>query len=423
MQIKKQTDKHRPTIYKGGNMSSIALFPCSFSSSSQLTEEMANSFGLTIYDDRKLIHDTAAKYNVEEDSLSESLYKKTSVFNQFTLEREKNLNLLKAVLAEKIQENGPTLYSGFQAILIPETIPHILKVLVVDNKTNRTNRAIESGLTEKEAKKFIRADDVRAYNLTDFLFKKEAYDSSLYDLVIPVEYRSAAEINDQIRKYYQSTPVLKTTNAIQAGADFKLATEVEHKLLLKGHKIPVKSEEGVITLSIEKSVLNFNKLRDELIEIASTVVGVTRVEVEKSPEYEVSIYRQQKFELPSKVLFVDDEKEFVQTVSERLISRDVGTYGVYNGDDALELVAEDRPEVMVLDLKMPGMHGVEVLRRTKELAPEVEVIILTGHGTKDDMRQCMELGAFAYLNKPVNIEELSATIQDANQAAKSKKVS
>lgn len=404
-------------------MSSIALFPCSFSSSSQLTEEMANSFGLTIYDDRKLIHDTAAKYNVEEDSLSESLYKKTSVFNQFTLEREKNLNLLKAVLAEKIQENGPTLYSGFQAILIPETIPHILKVLVVDNKTNRTNRAIESGLTEKEAKKFIRADDVRAYNLTDFLFKKEAYDSSLYDLVIPVEYRSAAEINDQIRKYYQSTPVLKTTNAIQAGADFKLATEVEHKLLLKGHKIPVKSEEGVITLSIEKSVLNFNKLRDELIEIASTVVGVTRVEVEKSPEYEVSIYRQQKFELPSKVLFVDDEKEFVQTVSERLISRDVGTYGVYNGDDALELVAEDRPEVMVLDLKMPGMHGVEVLRRTKELAPEVEVIILTGHGTKDDMRQCMELGAFAYLNKPVNIEELSATIQDANQAAKSKKVS
>lgn len=111
--------------------------------------------------------------------------------------------------------------------------------------------------------------------------------------------------------------------------------------------------------------------------------------------------------------FVDDEKEFVQTVSQRLISRDVGTYGVYNGEDALELVTEDRPDVMVLDLKMPGLHGVEVLRRTKEIAPEVEVIILTGHGTSEDMEQCMKLGAFAYMNKPVNIEELSASIKKA----------
>lgn len=398
-------------------MSSIALFPCTFSSSAQLPEEMAKSFGLTIYDDKALIHETVLKYKVEADSLSESLYKKTSVFNQFTLEREKNMNLLKAVLAEKIQEEGPTLYSGFHTMLIPDTIPHILKVLVADSKASRTNLAIESGLTEKEAKKIIRADDVRAYNLTDFLFKKEAYDSSLYDVVIPVEGRPTSEINEQIRKYFQSTSVLKTTDSIQASTDFRLAVEVENKLLQKGHKMHVNAEDGAVTLAVDKSVLNFSRLRDELISIAEKIEGVTRVEVEKSPEYAVSIYRQQKFELPSKVLFVDDEKEFVQTVSERLISRDVGTYGVYNGDDALELIAEDRPEVMVLDLKMPGMNGVEVLRRTKELAPEVEVIILTGHGSYEDMRQCMELGAFAYMNKPVNIEELSATIHDANQVA------
>jgi len=398
-------------------MSSIALFPCTFSCSAQLPEEMAKSFGLTIYDDKALIHETVLKYKVEADKLSESLYKKTSVFNQFTLEREKNMNLLKAVLAERIQEEGPTLYSGFHTVLIPDTIPHILKVLVADSKASRTSLAIESGLTEKEAKKIIRADDVRAYDLTDFLFKKEAYDSSLYDVVIPVEGRPASEINEQIRKYFQSTSVLKTTDSIQASTDFRLAVEVENRLLQKGHKMHVDAEDGAVTLAVDKSVLNFSRLRDELISIAEKIEGVTSVEVEKSPEYAVSIYRQQKFELPSKVLFVDDEKEFVQTVSERLISRDVGTYGVYNGDDALELIAEDRPEVMVLDLKMPGMNGVEVLRRTKELAPEVEVIILTGHGSYEDMRQCMELGAFAYMNKPVNIEELSATIHDANQAA------
>jgi DNA-binding NtrC family response regulator len=74
---------------------------------------------------------------------------------------------------------------------------------------------------------------------------------------------------------------------------------------------------------------------------------------------------------------------------------------------------------MVLDLKMPGLHGVEVLRQTKVIAPEVEVIILTGHGSMDDMLQCMELGAFAYMNKPVDIEELSATIKAASEKAAS----
>ena len=137
--------------------------------------------------------------------------------------------------------------------------------------------------------------------------------------------------------------------------------------------------------------------------------------MEKSYKYNESIYRRQNFDLPSKVLFVDDEKEFVQTVSERLISRDVGTYGVYNGEDALNLIEDDRPDVMVLDLKMPGLYGVEVLRRAKKIAPEVEVIILTGHGSNQDMLDCMELGAFAYMNKPVDIEELSATIKAAYQ--------
>ena len=64
---------------------------------------------------------------------------------------------------------------------------------------------------------------------------------------------------------------------------------------------------------------------------------------------------------------------------------------------------------------MPGLYGVEVLRQTKEIAPEVEVIILTGHGSSKDMHDCMELGAFAYMNKPVDIEELSATIKAANE--------
>jgi len=92
----------------------------------------------------------------------------------------------------------------------------------------------------------------------------------------------------------------------------------------------------------------------------------------------------------------------------------------YDGQSALDLIAEDEPEVMILDLKMPGIDGIEVLRRVKATRPEIEVIILTGHGSEVDKEVCMKLGAFAYLNKPVNIELLSDTLRKANEAIKQK---
>ncbi len=110
---------------------------------------------------------------------------------------------------------------------------------------------------------------------------------------------------------------------------------------------------------------------------------------------------------------VDDEREFIQTLSERLVSRNVGSYAVYDGQQALDFIHDDNPDVMILDLKMPGIDGIEVLKQTKKINPRIEVIILTGHGTIDDEKACMELGAFAYLRKPADIEKLSATINDA----------
>ncbi len=115
------------------------------------------------------------------------------------------------------------------------------------------------------------------------------------------------------------------------------------------------------------------------------------------------------------MLLVDDEREFVQTLSERLMMRDMGSAVVYDGESALNLVREDEPEVMILDLKMPGIDGIEVLRRVKGEHPEVEVIILTGHGSEQDRETCMDLGAFAYLHKPVDIDVLSQTLKAANE--------
>jgi two-component system response regulator CpxR len=79
----------------------------------------------------------------------------------------------------------------------------------------------------------------------------------------------------------------------------------------------------------------------------------------------------------------------------------------------LSYIEKDEPDVMVLDLKMPGVNGMDVLRKVKKERPHVEVIILTGHGSEKDKSTALELGAFSYLEKPVDIEVLSKTMQEA----------
>ena len=114
-----------------------------------------------------------------------------------------------------------------------------------------------------------------------------------------------------------------------------------------------------------------------------------------------------------KVLLVDDEQEFIETLSERLKMRELDTKLALDGEQALESVRDDEPDVMLLDLKMPGMDGMEVLRKVKKAYPGVQVVMLTGHGTDKDEEQAKRLGAYAYLQKPVDLEHLVVTLRDA----------
>jgi CheY-like chemotaxis protein len=403
-------------------MSSIALFPCLPTLESGIIGELSNTLTLKVYTDENLLRETAGRFGGNPERLRKMMYSKTSVFNQFTLEREKTVNMFRLLLADKLSSSEEYLFHGFLTSLIPPRITEVLRVLLVDKKERRIERYMAEGLSKKDAQKNIRSHDVGAFGWTDFLFQKEAYDSTLYDLVVPVEDLDHRQITKEILGYFHKTSVLRTPESQKAVQDMKMVAQTEQLLLEKGHKVEVRADGGNITLIVQNTALNFSGLKKELAELVRQLPGVAEVAVESRKSYADNVYRQQKFELPSKVLFVDDERDFVQTVSQRLISRDVGTYGVYDGKEALELIAEDRPEVMVLDLKMPGIHGVEVLRQTKELAPEIEVIILTGHGTTKDMDECMRLGAFAYMNKPVNIEELSATIKAANDKVHSQKL-
>lgn len=118
-----------------------------------------------------------------------------------------------------------------------------------------------------------------------------------------------------------------------------------------------------------------------------------------------------------KVLLVDDEEEFVKTLSERLRMRDVDSDTAFDGEQAIESVTEQEPDVLVLDLKMPGIHGLEVLRWVKRFHPSIQVIILTGHGTERDEEKARELGAFDYLKKPVETENLMKKIRIAYKAS------
>ena len=142
--------------------------------------------------------------------------------------------------------------------------------------------------------------------------------------------------------------------------------------------------------------------------------GVRSATARPGPQYrEPGISFDIDIEVPSKILLVDDEEEFVHALSERLQTRRMTPSIAYNGEQALAMIEDDEPEVMVLDLKMPGIDGMEVLRRVKRTHPRTEVIILTGHGSDAEEVLAGELGAFAYLRKPVDIEVLTKTMKAA----------
>ena len=116
-----------------------------------------------------------------------------------------------------------------------------------------------------------------------------------------------------------------------------------------------------------------------------------------------------------KVLLVDDEAEFIGTLGKRLARRGITVHLANSGPEALEAVQAQELDVVVLDLKMPGMDGIETLERIKALKPCLEVVMLTAHANVEVAMRGMELGAFDYLMKPVELDDLLYKIQDANK--------
>jgi DNA-binding NtrC family response regulator len=121
------------------------------------------------------------------------------------------------------------------------------------------------------------------------------------------------------------------------------------------------------------------------------------------------------FKTPSRILLVDDEEEFVEMLGLRLEELGEAVLRAYSGQECLEALKKSEVDVVILDVKMPGMDGIETLREIKKNHPLVEVIMLTGHGTVETAVQGMKLGAYDFLLKPADFEDLAAKLEKARQ--------
>jgi DNA-binding NtrC family response regulator len=114
-----------------------------------------------------------------------------------------------------------------------------------------------------------------------------------------------------------------------------------------------------------------------------------------------------------RILLVDDEVVFANNLFKLVSKRGYDAVVVYNGADAVNIVGEKEFDVIILDMKMPGMDGIATLKEIKKKVPSVEVVILTGHGSVESGIEGMQLGAFDFLMKPVSIDDLQEKVSEA----------
>jgi two-component system response regulator CpxR len=404
-------------------MPAISIFSGVFCNEESVVNEIVARTGYKLVRDADILSSANRISDTSEDKLGRAFSAKTSIFNKFTHERERSIAYIKLALAQTLL-NENLVVTGFISHLIPEAVSHVLRVCLIADMSFRIQTAIQDrGVSENDAVKLIRKRDEDAAAWVHTLLEvNDPWETSLYDMLLPTDKMGGDEIIDRINEVMKKEVIKDTPRSKNAVKDFLLSAKVEVSLVKEGHTVGVEVKDDVVTLTINRHVLMLSRLEEELIHIASQVPGVKNVKTKVGQGfYQADIYRRHDFEMPSKVLLVDDEREFVETLSERLVMRDMGSAVAYDGESALELIKADEPEVMILDLRMPGIDGIEVLRRVKQTNPDIEVIILTGHGSEADRETCMGLGAFAYLRKPVDIDKLTQMIKKANEKISRKK--
>ncbi|MHC4501464.1 MAG: cytidylate kinase-like family protein [Planctomycetota bacterium] len=394
-------------------MAIVAVFSGAYCHGDEIARQVTERLKYGRIDD-KLLREASVRFGVAEEKLARAMTGSATFFNKYTRERERNIARLKTTLAQIVLEDNQLLH-GYAGHLLPDSISHVLKVCVIANHDYRVSQVVKTeSKSEKDAQKVIHNDDKERLEWTKLLFDRSPYDEDLYDLVIPMHDTTIDKAVALVCEHAQGDALKTTPDSRQEADDFALAAAVNLVLVEAGHDMGVVCKSGRVTITVNEFVTRLQRLTDEVERLASAVPGVTGVGTQTGPNFRLpSLNPWLDVEVPPKILLVDDEKEYVHALSDRLQTRDIGTSVVYDGESALDFVAQDQPDVMVLDLQMPGIDGIEVLRRIKKDRPRIQVIILTGHGSQREERLAEELGAFAYLQKPVNIDDLAEIMKKA----------
>jgi two-component system response regulator CpxR len=394
-------------------VSIIFLFSGSYCHGEEVAVAVGRELGYA-QGDEELLKLAAQRSGSPEQKLLRAMHGPPPFFNKLTREREKNLALLEVALAELATRDN-LVFHGLAGHLLPRTITHVLRVCLIAKLEYRVALTVkETGVLEKEAIKIVNRDDAERIRWTRLLFGQEPYTEGLYDILLPMHTTSVPQAVGIICENARKEAIQTTPASRQAVADFLLAARVHAELTDHGHDVEVTATNGNLSIGINKYVMRLEQHEKKLAALAQRIEGVNSVTCSPGSRFiPPPLVGPADLDVPSKILLVDDEREFVHTLSERLQTRQLDSEVVYDGEQALAVLASEPPEVMVLDLKMPGIDGIEVLRRVKQSHPQVEVIILTGHGSEREEKLAFELGAFAYLKKPVNIDVLAQTMRDA----------
>ncbi|MCG8614928.1 MAG: response regulator [Desulfobacterales bacterium] len=402
-------------------MSVITLFSGIFCNEREVVQDIVESTGYRCLSDDMIVQGAAELSGIAENTIRRSFSPRTSVFNRFTQEKERSVAFLRLAAANLLAEDNLVL-PGYTSLLIPKTIDHVIRICLIARTSYRRQLAGDIGnLSEHEAEQKISLEDhQRAEWAKQIYGTDDPWDPRLHDMVIPMDQTELPKAGALIKSQLLEQAVQTSESSRRAVNDFKLACQVETALACAGHIVRVEAAAGHVTLIMDQQVIMLNRLEKEFQSIAGELPGVLSVStrVEENVHTKMS-YRRYNVEMPAKVLLVDDEREFVQTLSERLQMREVGAVVAYDGPSALELVQNDAPEVMIVDLRLPGMDGMEILSQVKQINPDIEVIILTGHGSEQDRETCLGLGAFDYMQKPVDINILSGKLKAAHEKVRS----
>lgn len=382
----------------------------------EVAREVARQLSYRLEDDQSLARLAVHQDLADLPALERTLEGKKSIFDRFCHEQQRCLAALNLAMSKLVSADR-LVFLGLASLLIPTQLPQVLRVCLIADTGYRLEQAMkEEGISRREARQRLERAEQAAVFWGEQCRGKDPWSPELYDIFLPMDRREPSEAAALICRHARSAAVALGDQAHRAVKDYSLAALVQAALAQQGHMVQAEAHEGKLRLIVNHRVLRFNRLARELKDLARQVPGVEEVEVAPGPKaHKADIYRAADFEAPRKVLLVDDEREFAEALSERLTLRHMNAAVANDGQEALELVKQEEPEVMVLDLMMPGLDGMEVLKEIKRRHPRVEVVVLTGHGSPEDQKACLEAGAFAYLQKPVDVEELSEVLRRAYQ--------